>query len=130
MGFPSICIPCVSKRTTTYEIRKIFNKLKVGKINQIIIKKKNDNKSVFIYLHEWYTDDPKIKQMRNKLSSGEEINIVYDFPWFWKCRANHDLTLLRKINLEKKYNLQKYEIRNLKEQNHYLESYVRWLARK
>ena len=37
--------------------------------------------------------------MYDTLIVGEEINLVYDFPWYWKCRANQDIDKLKNLDL-------------------------------
>ena len=98
----SICIPHVEKRTTRRQIFQTFTKIKWGEINTITMKTKKENTSVFIYFKKWNIDSPNVKQIHEKIVKGEEINLVYDFPWFWKCRANIDIRNLKKEMLKKK----------------------------
>tara|TARA_Y100000591_G_C21299101_1_gene435505 strand:+ start:262 stop:495 length:234 start_codon:yes stop_codon:yes gene_type:complete len=38
----------------------------------------------------WNVDDPKIKEWRDKLQEPNgELRVVYDHPWFWKCKASN-----------------------------------------
>ena len=41
------------------------------------------------------------------LDKGEEVNLIYEFPWFWKCRANHDIRELKFNKLENQTKQQK-----------------------
>ena len=99
----SICIPHVEKRTTRRQIFQTFTKIKWGEINTIKMKTKKENTSVFIYFKKWNIDLPNVKQIHEKILKGEEINLVYDFPWFWKCRANIDIRYLKQEMLEQIY---------------------------
>jgi hypothetical protein len=39
-----------------------------------------------IYIHlKWNTHNDLAVSTREKLLSGEDVKIVYDEPWFWKC---------------------------------------------
>ena len=52
----------------------------------IIIKKTNQGKSykvAYIHFNNW-ADTEFANSIKNKIISGEEIKIVYDFPWYWK----------------------------------------------
>ena len=123
----SICVPSVDKRINTFLIRKVFQKTNWGKISNICIKIKRDNsRSVFIYFENWNTDD-NAKKIYQKLLNGEEINLVYDFPWFWKCRANLNINYLRQKILEKKVEYQKETINSLNQKITNLQDYTRWL---
>ena len=44
---------------------------------------------VFIHFKMWNNiKNPMAKATRDKLLAGEEIKIVYNAPWFWKCTAS------------------------------------------
>ena len=53
MSILSICIPSIERNITSFDIKKTFEKLNIGKINNITIKKKNKHYTAFIYLQEW-----------------------------------------------------------------------------
>ena len=126
----SICIPHVEKRTTRRQIFQTFTKIKWGEINAITMKTKKENTSVFIYFKKWNIDSPNVKQIHEKIVKGEEINMVYDFPWFWKCRANIDIRYLKQEMLKKKVKEQKQLIQILNAKFLNLQSYTRWLQKK
>ena len=126
----SICIPHVEKRTTRRQIFQTFNKIKWGEINTITMKTKKENTSVFIYFKKWNIDLPNVKQIYEKILKGEEINLVYDFPWFWKCRANIDIRYLKQEMLKKKVKEQQKLIQRLNTKFLNLQSYTRWLQKK
>ena len=88
---PSICIPRVSPNVTKSQILKIFQKLDFGKIEKVdIVSKKGhkgeDFKRIFLHFHCW-NDHDFATSTRERLLSGKDIKIVYDFPWFWKASA-------------------------------------------
>ena len=126
----SICIPHVEKRTTRRQIFQTFTKIKWGEINTITMKTKKENTSVFIYFKKWNIDSPNVKQIHEKIVKGEEINLVYDFPWFWKCRANIDIRYLKQEMLKKKVKEQKQLIKIMNAKFLNLQSYTRWLQKK
>ena len=47
----------------------------------------DDYKKVFLHFKNWnngdYTD-----QIKERLINGNNIKVVYDFPWFWKISIN------------------------------------------
>jgi hypothetical protein len=88
----SLCIPRVKPTITKTEIMNIFYKLDVGKIDRIdIINKKTvqgDNyKRVFLHFNHWNNNE-YANEVKERLSQGKDIKVVYDFPWFWKISAN------------------------------------------
>lgn len=121
----SICIP--SFLGTKKEIKETFEKISIGRINDIQIKNKGKFKVGFIYLESWNLENPKINKIFNLLSSGEEINLVYNFPWFWKCRANHDISelKLKKLTIENKKT--KKNLIKLKQELWQLQDYTKYL---
>ena len=121
MNFPSICIPRIEKRTKIYDIRKIFEKVKFGNICSIEINKS----SVFIYFSKW-----KNEEVRNKLIDGEEINIVYNFPFFWKCRANANIYYLKNVKLQTTLKKREEQIQKLQDKFLSIHSYARYLSNK
>ena len=128
MSVLSICIPSIERNISSFDIKKTFEKLEIGIINKIIIKKKNKYSSAFIYLQEWNINNKKAKKFHQKIIEGEEVNLIYEFPWFWKCRANHDIRELKFNKLENQTKQQEKRIKYLKKQNWNLQCYARWLA--
>lgn len=122
--FPSICIPHL--RESRDKVERALNKLKIGKILEIKIKKKGKYNCGFIYLI-WDITNPKIKKMQESLIKGEEINLVYNFPWFWKCRANHDITELKYENLIQVNNKNCEKLKLLRNKMNNLQYYTKFL---
>ena len=91
-SYPSLCIPRVSSNITETIIRDTFDKLKFGRIHRVDIinprsEKDDQYNRVYIHFSKWFSSEQTNLQ-RTKLILGEEIKIVYDFPWFWKVSAN------------------------------------------
>jgi hypothetical protein len=89
---PSICIPRVFKSTTRKDLFGVIEKLDIGAVDRIdMISKTNDRGEsyykVFIHFKQW-NKNPLAQATREKLLQGEEIKIVYNAPWFWKCTAS------------------------------------------
>jgi len=89
---PSICIPRVFKNTTRKDLFGVLEKLDIGAVDRIdMVPKTNDRGEsyykVFIHFKQWHKN-PMAQATRNKLLQGEEIKIVYNAPWFWKCTAS------------------------------------------
>jgi len=88
---PSICIPRVHPKVSKQQILRIFQKLDFGQIEKVdIIYKKGskgeDYKRIFLHFKSWNEDEYSCLY-RDRLLSGKDIKIVYDFPWFWKASA-------------------------------------------
>ena len=80
---PSICIPKIDNNITQTDIMSVFKKLNVGKILNIRFVGK-ESKTVFIKMGYW-NKNKRSQELCNRLIDGEAVNIVYDFPWYWKC---------------------------------------------
>ena len=128
MSCLSICIPSIERNTSSFNIKTAFQKLNIGKIDRIIIKKKNKYNSAFIYFQKWNIKNEKATQFYQKIIDGEEVNLIYEFPWFWKCRANHDIRELKFNKLRDQTQKQKRKINHLNKENWNLKCYARWLA--
>ena len=98
MSISSICIPSIEKHITKDKIKVIFEKL--GKVDYIQIKQSIKFSSAFIYMKNWNFSSSLVMKFYNKIAEGDEINLIYNFPWFWKCRANHDIRELKFNKLE------------------------------
>ena len=92
-GYPSVCIPYTLSNTTWRDVRDIFEGI-IGRgcVERIDMVNKTNLKGnryicVFIHLKEWPDTEPA-SQTRKRLLNGEEIKLVYDDPWFWKCNIS------------------------------------------
>lgn len=90
---PSICIPRVFKSITRKEIFGIIERLDLGAVDRIdMVAKTNERgecyNKVFIHFKLWNKRNPSAQATREKLLKGEEVKIVYNEPWFWKCTAS------------------------------------------
>jgi len=90
---PSICIPRVFKSTTRKDLFDIVEKLDLGAVERIDMVPKTNERGesyykVFIHFKMWNIKNTMAKATRDKLLAGEEIKIVYNAPWFWKCTAS------------------------------------------
>ena len=93
MNEPSICIPRVFKSTTRKDLYGVIERLDLGAVERIdMVPKTNDRGEsyykVFIHFKQWNNKNTVAKATRTKLLQGEEIKIVYNEPWFWKCTAS------------------------------------------
>ena len=88
----SLCIPKVNVETTKGDIFKTFNTINIVKLEKVdIIYKKSQNgedyKMVFLHFNKWY-DNPIAENAKERILSGNDIKVVYAFPWFWKITAS------------------------------------------
>jgi hypothetical protein len=79
----SLFIPAVFKNITEKRIISAFEKVKLGKVSQVIFIDKNEKfKSVHIHFINWNnTESSRIFQQKAKTSEGAKL--VYDDPWHW-----------------------------------------------
>ena len=90
---PSICIPRTFPNITWQMVKYTFEQLfGVGCIRRVDMVHKTTPSGekfqrVFVHFKEW-NDDTQTQSIRQKLLDGEEIKLVYDDPWFWKCSAS------------------------------------------
>jgi len=99
----SMCIPRVHVNVTRAQILKVFYKLNFGKIDRVdIIHKKtlkgDEYKRVFLHYIEWNMHDQAVF-VKERLSSGKDIKVVYDFPWYWKISLNKSDKQLKENSL-------------------------------
>ena len=96
MTHPSICIPrtfpTIRGEQTKRAVFKTFRDLRIGFIDRIdTVHKtdKNGERFCTVYVHlKWNMDNKLARDTRQKLVDGQEIKVVYDEPWFWKCTAS------------------------------------------
>ncbi len=90
---PSICIPRVFdniEKKTIWEIfTHLFGREAIDRIDVVYKEAPNGEKfkRVFVHFRAW----PKTYEcqaMRKRLLDNQEVKIVYDEPWFWKCTAS------------------------------------------
>ena len=82
---PSLCIPRVFANIGEARIRKIFEDISIGRIEEIDIIKGNKNNRVFIHLT--WSNTPDAQFVRNQVMTGKDVKIIYDEPWFWVVSA-------------------------------------------
>ena len=94
---PSICIPrtfpTIRGEQTKRAVFRTFKELRIGLIDRIDTVHKTDRNgerycTVYIHLKHWNMQSQLARDTRQKLLDGEEIKVVYDEPWFWKCVAS------------------------------------------
>ena len=80
---PTICIPKINNTITKYDIQSVFKKLNIGEIQDIRFVGKY-SKTAYIKIERWY-EKAHALEFRERLIEEKPINVVYNFPWFWKC---------------------------------------------
>ena len=94
---PSICIPrtftTIRGEQTKRTVFNTFRDLRIGHIDRIDTVHKTDQKgerycTVYIHLN-WNMSNTLARETRQKLLDGQDIKVVYDEPWFWKCTMSN-----------------------------------------
>ena len=82
----SICVPRVDLSINKYTIFESFRKLFIGRILRIDLIKHKSGKFNRAFIHYKYTyKTPASKEIIDILDDGQYINLVYDFPRYWRC---------------------------------------------
>ena len=90
---PSICIPrtftSIRGKPVKDAVFTTMRDLKIGFIDRIDVIHKTDARGErysTIYIHlKWNVRNEIARETRQKLLDGNDVKIVYDDPWFWKC---------------------------------------------
>ncbi len=69
-------------------VRNILSRYNLGPIKavDIITDASATNKCIFVHFRFWYSNSAIGDEIRRRLEKNEKINIIYDFPWYWKCQ--------------------------------------------
>jgi hypothetical protein len=90
---PSICIPrtftSIRGKPVKTAVFATIRDLRIGHIERIDVIQKTDARGeryCTIYVHiQWNVRNELARETRQKLLDGNDVKIVYDDPWFWKC---------------------------------------------
>ncbi len=90
---PSICIPRTLNNVSWREVKDTFERIfGKGTVERVDIVRRRDDDSpfcrIFIHMRYWPMADDRVVKIRQKLLDGEEVKVVYNQPWFWKCAAS------------------------------------------
>jgi hypothetical protein len=94
---PSICIPrtftTIRGEQTKRAVFNTFRDLRIGYIDRIDTVHKTDQRGdryCTVYIHlRWNMANSLARETRQKLLDGQDIKVVYDEPWFWKCTMSN-----------------------------------------
>ena len=94
---PSICIPrtfrTIRGDQTKRAVFNTFRDLRIGHIERIDTVHKTDQRGEHyctVYVHlRWNMSSQLARETRQKLLDGNDIKVVYDEPWFWKCTMSN-----------------------------------------
>ena len=92
-SYPSICIPRTFSNITDRQVKNVFEQVfGLNSVERVdLIRRKGadgkDFQRVFVHFKAWPQHEEACR-IREKLIKGNEIKLVYNEPWFWKCRAS------------------------------------------
>ena len=97
VSHPSICIPrtftTIRGEQPKRAVFNTFRDLRIGHIERIDTVHKTDQKGeryCTVYIHlKWNMSNALARETRQKLLDGNDIKVVYDEPWFWKCTMSN-----------------------------------------
>ena len=87
MDHPSICIPQMFKGISRHRIKNTFDEMQLGEIDYIDLHLGKDYQKVFVHFKAWHNTS-FAQAIKQRILDGEELKIIYDDPWFWKCSLN------------------------------------------
>lgn len=87
MDPPSLCIPRIFQSISRTRIENVLRDMQFGDIDFIDLHLGRDYQKAFVYFKTWYTT-PFATSIKKRFLEGEELKIIYDEPWFWKCSLN------------------------------------------
>jgi hypothetical protein len=80
---PSICIPRIESDINRQNINNIFKNF--GTVDRIdIVNSGRRARKAFIHFKRWNHTD-----LLSRLENGDTVNLIYNFPWYWKCRKSN-----------------------------------------
>ena len=80
---PSICIPRIESDINRQNINNIFKNF--GTVERIdIVNSGRKSRKAFIHFKRWNHTD-----LLSRLENGDTVNLIYNFPWYWKCRKSN-----------------------------------------
>ena len=86
----SLYIPQVFMNIGEDRITKVFDKLRLGKVNHVdFVLKSNGKSSAYVHFDYWYDNVASVNfQERIRNSNEKEVRVVYDDPWYWSVLEN------------------------------------------
>ena len=86
---PSLCIPRATGFHTSASVHRIIEPMFRSCIERIIVNPRKDRNGaeysqIFIHLSRW-PDSERMKSLWQRITDGKSIQIVYSYPYFWKC---------------------------------------------
>jgi hypothetical protein len=88
---PSLCIPRINIDIKKNMIVERFKQLNIGKIENVdIIFKNNEKNQKFysVFIHIQWNNSELSKYIINRIVSGKDIKVIYDGFLFWKVFMN------------------------------------------
>ena len=87
----SLCIPRVFNNINWRRIKETFISLGWGFVERIDVVPMGQFKRAFVHFApgRWNTSNHEARNALSALTTGDEVKIVYDDPWFWKIGISH-----------------------------------------
>ena len=87
----SIVIPRVFNNLNWRNIKHIFINANFGFVERVDVIPKGSHKTAYVHFAagKWNMRSYEARQFLTKLQDGEEVQFVYDHPWFWKISISN-----------------------------------------
>jgi hypothetical protein len=86
----SIYIPYLDINISKYAVRRVFDRLNLGRINTVVFINNKNSRRAYIYFNSWYTN-PTAVNIKKRIIDGDSVTIVTDpnDTLYWKCYLNN-----------------------------------------
>jgi hypothetical protein len=87
----SICIPRVFSNLNWRRIRHIFIEANLGFVERVDVINKGKFKTAYVHFGagKWNMRSYEAREFLKQLQSGNEVQFLYDDPWFWKVSISN-----------------------------------------
>tara|TARA_B100001093_G_scaffold258481_1_gene247177 strand:- start:1193 stop:1822 length:630 start_codon:yes stop_codon:yes gene_type:complete len=87
----SIVIPRVFNNLNWRNIKHIFVNANFGFVERVDVIPKGSHKTAYVHFAagKWNMRSYEARQFLTKLQDGEEVQFVYDHPWYWKISISN-----------------------------------------
>lgn len=89
----SIVIPRMFNNLNWRRVKHIFVQANFGFVERVDVVAKGDHKTAYVHFApgKWNMRSHEARHFLTKLQNGEEVQLVYDDPWYWKIRISNSV---------------------------------------
>jgi hypothetical protein len=89
----SIVIPRMFNNLNWRRVKQLFVQANFGFVERVDVVAKGDHKTAYVHFApgKWNMRSHEARHFLTKLQNGEEVQLVYDDPWYWKIRISNSV---------------------------------------